>query len=154
MSLFGLAINGVNLDVMAKNVIRAVHRDVEIQVCEFSHYDTAPDGAQLPKYLPPVTVKAQMQVPTAQELKKVEKTNDNMRQKVFYIDANVAPMERKTEDGGPVILFSGRVWYVVAFRDDFRHTGWVSVIATMTLDDPADYLPDPALPPPEPEPEP
>lgn len=142
MAFFGGNSGGVNVDIIAKQLIQIIHREEPIEICYFSGYQDMPDGSVVRRYAEPYPTTAQIQELPAAEVRKVDLINDNSRRLVFYIDAHLSSMDRKTEDGGPVILARDRVWYVTSFINSFNRVDWVAVVGTLVMDDISQYRPE------------
>lgn len=87
-------------------------------------------------------VYAQVQAPSAADLKLFNNLADAKHVKKFFINASAYTINRFEETAGDLIKRAdGSFWLIDMIRDDFSPAGWLCVIATLQHD-PPEELPE------------
>lgn len=87
---------------------------------------------------------AQVQAPTAADLKMSERLADARHVKKFYINAPASTINRFEETAGDIIKRGdGSFWLIDFIRDDFSPEGWLCVICTLQHEPPEGIEPEP-----------
>ena len=82
-------------------------------------------------------VLAQVQAPTAADLRLYDNLADARHVKKFYINAPASTINRQEETAGDIIeRADGTFWLIDMIRDDFSPEGWLCCLATLQHDPP------------------
>lgn len=82
-------------------------------------------------------IMAQVQAPSAADLKLNERLADARHVKRFYIDAPASTINRFEETAGDIIeRADGSYWLIDSIKDDFSPAGWLCVICTLQHEPP------------------
>ena len=82
-------------------------------------------------------VLAQVQAPTAADLRLFDNLADARHVKKFYMDAPAYTINRHFETAGDIIeRADGSYWLIDMIRDDFSPEGWLCCIATLQHEPP------------------
>ena len=82
-------------------------------------------------------ITAQVQAPTAADLRLFDNLADARHVKKFYINAPAYTINRHFETAGDIIKRAdGTYWLIDMIRDDFSPEGWLCVIATLQHEPP------------------
>lgn len=80
---------------------------------------------------------AQVQAPSAADIKLSERFADAKHVKKFYINAPASTINRFEETAGDIIQRAdGSYWLIDTIRDDFSPAGWLCVICTLQHEPP------------------
>ena len=82
-------------------------------------------------------VLAQVQAPTAADLRLFDNLADARHVKKFYVNAPASTINRQEETAGDIFeRADGTYWLIDMVRDDFSPEGWLCCIATLQHDPP------------------
>ena len=82
-------------------------------------------------------IMAQVQAPSAADLRLFDNLADARHVKKFYINAPASTINRQEETAGDIIeRADGTFWLIDMVRDDFSPAGWLCVIATLQHEPP------------------
>jgi hypothetical protein len=126
---------GINLNAAASVALDFLHKIEQVTLLRNTGWATDDDGSVVPTYAEPETAAAQVQDAGRSALMHVRKINDNARQKLFWLNTDVRPVDRFSEHGGDLVLYEGTRWRITARPDDFVKQGWVCVLGEAILDD-------------------
>lgn len=85
----------------------------------------------------PEDVSAQVQAPTAADLRLYDNLADARHVKKFYINAPASTINRQEETAGDIFeRADGTYWLIDMVRDDFSPEGWLCCLATLQHDPP------------------
>lgn len=80
---------------------------------------------------------AQVQAPTAADLRLYDNLADARHVKKFYINAPASTINRQAETAGDIFeRADGTYWLIDMVRDDFSPEGWICCLATLQHDPP------------------
>jgi hypothetical protein len=126
----------MNLHAIASGVVAAVNPPIDAIVRISCGYDTASDGKRTPKYLPPVTVPAQLQSMTFGDLRQVEGLNLQGDKRGIYLYGNLNGIVRAENKGGDMITLAwpgnaldGSEWLVAMVLEHWPD--WCKVAVTL-----------------------
>lgn len=125
--------SGLNLHGIVRGAINAVNPDVAVVVLKSTGWTDASDGEQVPTYAAPVTVMAQVQPLTSQQLKQVDNLNQSSTYRNFYLSGDFSGHERATSKGGDKIQHDGKLWLVDSQPEAWA-TGWTLVRGVLQVD--------------------
>lgn len=127
----------INWHATANNAIQAVNPNVSAELQVFSGYTTAADGSRTPAYLPSVTISAQVQALTADELNQLDGVNLSGEKRAMYLYGRVLGVLRLAGAGGDLItLPDNTVWLVVQVLEQWNSANeptWCKVAVTRQL---------------------
>lgn len=128
---------GVNLHAIVRGAINAINPDEDVTLYRASGQKNVA-GKVTATYLPPVTVKAQIQSENDEALYHSNNAGQNDITKRFYLYADSvagrpAGIIRPQARSGDIIqrVLDGTWWKVIAVIDDFSAVGWTSVRAAL-----------------------
>ena len=85
----------------------------------------------------PSDIMAQVQAPTAADLKLFDNLADAKHVKKFYLNASAHTINRHEETAGDIIeRADGSYWLIDTIRDDFSPEGWHCVLGTLQHEPP------------------
>ena len=80
---------------------------------------------------------AQVQAPTAADLRLFDNLADARHAKKFYINAPASTINRNEQTAGDIFKRAdGSFWLIDAIRDDFSREGWLCCLATLQHEPP------------------
>ena len=86
-------------------------------------------------------IKAQVQAPSAADLKLFNNLADAKHVKKFYINAPASTINRQEETAGDIIeRADGTFWLIDLIRDDFSPAGWLCCFATLQHEPPEEIV--------------
>ena len=89
-------------------------------------------------------IMAQVQAPSAADLRLFDRLADAKHVKRFYIDAPASTINRQEETAGDIFeRADGSYWLINMVRDDFSPEGWLCCIATLQHEPPTYIEPEP-----------
>ena len=87
----------------------------------------------------PQDIIAQVQAPSAADLRLFDNLADARHVKKFYINAPASTINRHEETAGDIIeRADGSYWLIDMIRDDFSPEGWLCCLATLQHEPPED----------------
>ena len=125
----------MNLHAMVAGAINAVnaHEAVTLYRCD-GLTNTA--GVVSVKYTPSDII-AQVQAPSAADLRLYDNLADARHVKKFYIHAPASTINRNEQTAGDIFKRAdGSFWLIDAIRDDFSREGWLCCLATLQHEPP------------------
>ena len=91
----------------------------------------------------PQDIIAQVQAPSAADLRLFDNLADARHVKKFYINAPASTINRHEETAGDIIeRADGSYWLIDMIRDDFSPEGWLCVIGTLQHEPPEEITPE------------
>jgi len=123
----------MNLHALVRGAINAVNPDsLGVIRRNAGTYSTAPDGTQVPDYLPDVPdVVMQVQPLSGRDLKQAEALNLTTLDLAVYVNGEVTGVDRTTARGGDLIYVHGAWWLVTAVLEAWSPTaGWTKAGVT------------------------
>lgn len=133
----------INLHSIVRSTISNIHADETVTLYQ-SVGVTVDRGRRIPEYLDPLTVQAQVQTLSSQDILHMEQTT---RGKVAYKMYLYAPtssglvpkgIERPLSRNGDMIRRAdGTWWLVTGLIEDFSKSGWCLVSVVQQLEPPA-----------------
>lgn len=126
----------MNLHQIVSGVISAVNPSQPARLQLSNGSTIAPDGTRIPAYFPTVTVIAQVQELSTQDLRQLDALNISGSSRAIYFEGEVDAIIRVSQKGGDLITtFDGRVWLTTAvlerFDDYGNSSGWCKVSVTL-----------------------
>lgn len=100
----------MNLHGIVANAIGTVNPLVSISIQRSTGSTTAATGKRSPTYAAPVTVLAQVQSLTADDLRQLEGLNLQGEMRAVYINGRTDGIIRQDQKGGDLITWNGIVW--------------------------------------------
>ena len=86
-------------------------------------------------------IQAQVQAPSAADLKLFNNLADAKHVKKFYINAPASTINRQEETAGDIIeRADGTFWLIDLIRDDFSPAGWLCCFATLQHEPPEEIV--------------
>ena len=121
----------MNLHQIASGLISAVNPFQNATVQVSTGYTTAASGKRSPIYTDPITVSAQVQELTTQNLRQLDALNIQGSMRKIYMNGALFGAVRFSQRGGDLItLADGTVWLTTAVLERWD-TGWVAVSVTL-----------------------
>lgn len=124
---------GYNINRSVSMFLNGFHNMVPVEYFKYTG-EVNNFGEISVSYAPPVLMNIQQQQPNPAALQFVRKEIDIRWVKQFWGDWEVTPAIRVDGRGGDLIWYDNHIWYIEAVPDDFRQTGWMSVIGVMTFE--------------------
>lgn len=132
----------LNLHAIVRGPIQAVNADRTVIYLASTGYAPNAAGQQVPQYATPVTVRAQIQPPSGEDLKHMEFLNIQGTKRVVYLYSNPSAQDRVDAQGGDLLQFpqfTGQPVdnWLIAGRDetwDVSDEGWSKVYAVLQTD--------------------
>lgn len=128
---------GINLHAVVRGIIETLHPDENLLLYQNMGQTIGADGVVRNSYLPPRSVRGQVQNLTSEQLEHSERISTNTDQRRIYLFApdtypTPAPMERYEARTGDMVQRENGEWLLVTcMADDFRRVGWVCLCATL-----------------------
>ena len=132
----------LNLHATVRGAIASVNPDQEITYRASTGYDALPGGVQDPTYATDVTVGAQVQPLSREDLKHPVMANMQGVTRAVYMFGNAQGVVRPDAKGGDILLFpqdrggTAQTWLVVAVIETWGPdtTGWCKVGVVLQVD--------------------
>ncbi|MBO7714401.1 MAG: hypothetical protein J6S85_12570 [Methanobrevibacter sp.] len=123
----------MNLHNIVRKAISSVNPDQEITVKVFSGVDNTGTYAVLT--YTETTAIAQVQPMNSEDIQFINNFNSSSIYKAMYIQGNWSGLNRVTENGGDLIKWNDKVWYVVSVPEGWDATaGWTKVLVVAQTD--------------------
>lgn len=118
----------MNLHNLVRGAISAVNPDVTVVILQSNGFIEDEAGQQIPQYLPPVTVTAQIQPLNSEERQSVERLNQSRIYRNAYLNGDLSGLKRSTEQGGDLVYWNGYEWWIDDVPEAWNPTaGWTRV---------------------------
>lgn len=124
---------GYNINNTVSQFLHGFHNQVQVEYFRYKG-ETNNFGTIAVSYHPPIQITVQQQVPEPATLMNVRKEVDIRYVRQFWANWEIMPAQRIDGKGGDLIWYDGHTWYIESIKDDFRQTGWVSVLGVMTFE--------------------
>lgn len=103
----------LDLRAIANAAIQPVNQDIMVDVWASTGYTIGSGLKQIPSYAPPLTLPAQIQALSNDELKQVDGLNISGVSKVIYIKGDLRGIVKPDSLGGDLVKWGGKTWLVV-----------------------------------------
>lgn len=133
----------MNLRQIANRTVRRVNPNVQATLRRSAGYSTSPDGRRIPLYAADEDIIVQVQTLTQTELEHLDKLNISNGQASVFVDTQLASVDRPTQMGGDLIVFSndysappalqGQTWLVVALLEGWPGSNWCKAAITSQM---------------------
>lgn len=131
----------MNLYALVRAAIRTVNPDSTVIVRQSSGYSVDAGYNQVPDYLPPVAVQAQVQPVPETLLQHVQNVNENSLYRHMYLSGNWSALARAEGKGGDLVYWNGFEWLVEQVVEAWNPTaGWTLVRVVQQQSAPAPLL--------------
>lgn len=118
----------MNLHNLVRGAISAVNPDVTVVILRSNGFVEDEAGQQVPQYLPPVSVTAQIQPLNSEERQSVERLNQSRVYRNAYLNGDWSGLKRSTEQGGDLVYWNGYEWWIDDVPEAWNPTaGWTCV---------------------------
>lgn len=120
----------MNLHGIVSGAIAVVNPNELVTLKRSNGYSTADDGTQVPLYLTPISVLAQVQAMEDRDLRQIEGLNLQGTYRKVWFFGDVAGVIRDVQDGGDLFTRTdGTVWLVTKIVEQWPD--WCSLIAAL-----------------------
>lgn len=109
----------MNLHQLVTGAISTVNPPTTVVFSASTGYAIGADGTQVPSYAAPVSVQAQVQALTTDDLFKLDQMNLQGARQSLYISGHWYAAIRVSEKGGDLLTFNGDNWLVVAVMEQW-----------------------------------
>ena len=125
----------MNLHSIVGPYVATVNDWTTVTISPSTGYTTNSDGTRVPTYGSPVTMQAQIQSLTYNDLLQLDGLNLNGERRAIYLNGNWDAVARPDQTGGDLITFlSGAVWLVVQVLENWSdESGWVKLACTKQM---------------------
>lgn len=125
----------MNLSNIVGGYVAAVNPWVTATLTMSNGYATSADGTRVPAYLTPITVSAQVQSLTYNDLVQISGLNIQGERRAIYLDGDWEGVVRADNKGGDLItLQDGSNWLVAQVLENWSfQDGWVKVCVTRQM---------------------
>lgn len=124
----------MNLHKIASKAIGRVNPFVSVTIRQSDGYQTLPSGNRTPQYKPDITLMAQVQPLSSDDLKHVDNLNIQGIVKSVHVDGNFYGTVRKEQKGGDLIIIDGVTWLIIQPLELWPD--WCRLLVVMQLDKP------------------
>jgi len=100
----------MNLHGIVADKIGAVNPLVAVAIQRSTGYSVSDSGKRTPSYASPVTVFAQVQALSAEDLTQIAGLNIQGEKRAVYINGRTDGIIREDQKGGDLVTFNGTVW--------------------------------------------
>ena len=119
----------MNLHGIASGPIGSINPFITALYSASTGYTTNPAGKQIPNYAISITVRAQRQALTAENIRQLDNMNIQGLTTSLYLNGHVNGVVRVSAKGGDIFLFDGQTWLVVAVPEQWPD--WVKVLCVL-----------------------
>lgn len=124
----------MNLHNVVRRAINAINPDQNIVVKVFSGVDNSGTWAQV-IYTSQNAV-AQVQPMNSEDIQFINNFNSSSLYKAMYIYGDWSGLNRVEENGGDLIEWDNKIWYVVSVPEGWNPTaGWTKVLVVAQIDE-------------------
>jgi hypothetical protein len=125
----------MNLHRIASRAVGRVNPMLTVSIASSSGYTTNPDGTRGPGYAAPVTMQAQVQSLTSNDLSQLDGLNLQGEKRAIYLNGNWNGTVRPDGKGGDIItLPDGTTWLAVQPLENWGGPeGWVKLCITRQM---------------------
>lgn len=127
----------MNLRKIANSATQAINQNTSASLRVFSGLATNPDGSRVPTYLAPVTIQAQRQALTADELKQVDGLNLSGQKYGFYLEGSILGVLRADNRGGDLLTMpNGNIFLIVQVLEQWHNIDgpeWCKVVGVRQI---------------------
>lgn len=118
----------MNIRKIANAYTRRVNKNVTVIIRCSNGFVEDESGRQIPQYLPPVSVLAQIQPVNSEERQSVERLNQSRIYRHVYLNGDWRGLQRSTEKGGDLLYWDGYEWWIDDVPESWSATsGWTLV---------------------------
>lgn len=140
----------LNLHATVRAAIQSVNPDRTVAYVQSTGYTRNSAGKQIPAYAAPVLVQAQIQPPSARDLRHLDFLNIQGTIRTVFLFSNPQGIDRIDARGGDLLVFpqfSGAPldnWLIVRPDEtwDVGQGGWSKLFAVLQTDRPTNYVLD------------
>ena len=123
----------MNLHSIVRHAINSINPDQPITVKVFSGVDNTGTYAVLT--YTETTAIAQVQPMSSEDIQFINNFNSSSIYKAMYILGDWSGLNRVTENGGDLIIWDNKVWYVSSVPEGWNATaGWTKVLVVAQTD--------------------
>jgi hypothetical protein len=103
----------IDLRSIANTAIQPINQDIMVDVWASTGYSIGPGLKQIPSYAAPLTLPAQIQALSNDELRQIDGLNISGVSKAIYIKGDLRGIVKPDSLGGDLVKWSGKTWLVV-----------------------------------------
>lgn len=119
----------LNLHNIVASAIGAVNPHQTVILKQFKGWRAIPGGERMPDYLPPVSVKAQIQPLPADKLQFVDRDQNGGIFYQMFLEGDWSGLSRAAETGGDLIYWNGFEWIVNPVQGAWGAlAGWTMIV--------------------------
>lgn len=120
----------MNLNAIAASALGTISPAQQVVYQRSTGYVTNDDGSRTPSYATALTLSAQIQPLTYNEIQHLDGLNIQGRRRAVYLNGHWDGLERDRVKGGDLVTFGdGRVWLVVLVSESWPD--WCRVVLTL-----------------------
>ena len=124
----------MNLHNIVRKAITSVNPDQEIKIKVYNGLDNS--GTYAVVSYTETTAIAQVQPMQSEDIQFINNFNSSSLYKNMYINGDWSGLNRVDENGGDLIEWDNRVWYVTSVPEGWNATaGWTKVIVCSQVDE-------------------
>ena len=103
----------MDLRSIANNAIQPINQDITVEVWASTGYVIGAGLKQIPSYAAPLTLPAQIQALSNDELKQIDGLNISGVSKAIYIKGDLRGIIKPDSLGGDLVKWNSKTWLVV-----------------------------------------
>jgi hypothetical protein len=103
----------IDLRSIANTAIQPINQDIMVEVWASTGYTIGAGLKQIPSYAAPLTLPAQIQALTNDELRQIDGLNISGVSKAIYIKGDLRGIVKPDSLGGDLVKWSNKTWLVV-----------------------------------------
>lgn len=125
----------MNLHEVVSSAINAINPFQDITITSKGGYFVNEYGEREPLENTTITVKADIQPVSSEDIKFINNYNQSSIYKTFYVSADVHGINRPLAKAGDIVKWNGQTYYVSGLREGWYETcGWNCFIGVLQLE--------------------